>query len=97
MELTFSEVLRFGYFVGFVVIVCFLIPIFIRVAECIRSLNDLIKKNEDNLTGVMNNVNDITKNVDEVSSYTKDKILNIDTYVKTIKKGISLVKDKKKN
>lgn len=95
MELSFGELLKFGYFIGFVVLICFLIPIFIKAAELIKSINDMIKKNEDNLTYIMNNVNGITKNVDEVSTYTKDKITNIDTYVNTIKKGISLVKKDK--
>lgn len=93
--MTFSQILSFGYFIGFVILICFIIPILLRAAEFIKNINAIVSKNEDNFINILKNVGGITKSVDEVSEYTKDKITNIDKYVESIQKGAKLLKKKK--
>lgn len=87
MNIGISELIRFGFLIICAIFIGFLIPLILRATKTLKTINQALTKNEDNINSIVKNVSDTTENIESITSKARD----IDQYVDILKVLLSVL------
>ncbi|RKD33156.1 DUF948 domain-containing protein [Thermohalobacter berrensis] len=87
----FSQVIMFGFLILFAVLVGFIIPILVKAYKILKSVHNMLDKNEEDINKIVTHFTNTSKNVDTIVKSFEDKVSDIDKIADAVKIVLNLV------